>query len=515
MYIVQRELRCSADALNLFAALANTTPDTVLLESADTTTRESKRSLLLLSASVRITCRGTKVKLTPVTKLGQMVCAEAARAFPVESIENSLVCDFPRGIASDENERLREPNPLDVLRFLTSLGRTPENSLALPLLAGAFAYEFIDSYEELPTVTGGAATPEDFYFLLGEELVQIDHVAQTAQLSVAAENRELAEAKLAVLEERVTAALAESQAAPVGAETAPVKTPEDLLTAHASMSDSDFMARVKQMQEHIAAGDIYQVVPSRSFALPCPDPVAAYRVLRQQNPSPYMFLLRTAEEVLFGASPEASVTVSGGEVSMYPIAGTRPRGLGANGEVLHELDTRRELDLRTDPKELSEHIMLVDLARNDLARIAKPGTRKVDKLLGVDRYSRVMHLVSRVVAELDDGLDALDAYRACMNMGTLTGAPKLSATALLRAAEGCRRGFYGGAVGYFTGGGEMDTCIVIRSAYVRDGVAHVQAGAGVVRDSDPRAEADETVHKAMAVLGAIAAAQGRTVEVVR
>ena len=174
----------------------------------------------------------------------------------------------------------------------------------------------------------------------------------------------------------------------------------------------------------------------------------------------------------------------------------------------HERDTRLELELRTDAKEVAEHVMLVDLARNDVARVCAPGTRRVRDLLRVDRYSRVMHLVSEVVGTLAPGLDALDAFRASMTMGTLTGAPKLRAAELIRAAEGVRRGSYGGSVGYVRGDGELDTCIVIRSAFVRGGRALVQAGAGVVADSVPAAEAAETVHKASAVLAAVAAAQG-------
>ena len=203
---------------------------------------------------------------------------------------------------------------------------------------------------------------------------------------------------------------------------------------------------------------------------------------------------------LFGASPESNLkfTADTRIVELYPIAGTRPRGLNPDGSVNHELDIRAELELRTDAKEISEHTMLVDLARNDLARVAVPATRRVEELLQVDRYSRVMHLVSRVSAELAPDLDALDAYRACMNMGTLTGAPKIRATELLREAEGTRRGSYGGAVGYLRGNGDMDTCIVIRSAFVSKGVAIVQAGAGVVRDSQPQSEADESLHKAYA-----------------
>ncbi|SDS72049.1 anthranilate synthase component I [Corynebacterium timonense] len=263
-------------------------------------------------------------------------------------------------------------------------------------------------------------------------------------------------------------------------------------------------------------------MPARTFTAECPDAFAAYQRLREMNPSPYMFYLRGLGRdgrpfELFGASPESNLKFDAAtrEVQLYPIAGTRPRGLNPDGTVNHELDTRMELQLRTDAKEVAEHTMLVDLARNDMARVAEPGTRRVAELLQVDRYSRVMHLVSRVTATLHRDLDALDAYRACMNMGTLTGAPKLRATELIRELEGVRRGSYGGAVGYLRGTGDMDNCIVIRSAFVAEGRAAVQAGAGVVRDSNPQAEADETLHKAYAVLSAIAAAAGAQLEVTR
>ena len=249
----------------------------------------------------------------------------------------------------------------------------------------------------------------------------------------------------------------------------------------------------------------------------CPDAFAAYRQLRETNPSPYMFYLRGEDYELFGASPESNLKFDPAtrQVELYPIAGTRPRGLNPDGTINDELDIRNELEMRTDTKELAEHTMLVDLARNDLARVAEPGTRRVADLLQVDRYSRVMHLVSRVTATLHEDLDALDAYRACMNMGTLTGAPKLRASELIRQAEHKRRGSYGGAVGYLRGDGAMDTCIVIRSAFVHRGTAAVQAGAGVVHDSVPQSEADETLHKAYAVLHAIALAHNATLEVQR
>jgi anthranilate synthase component 1 len=212
------------------------------------------------------------------------------------------------------------------------------------------------------------------------------------------------------------------------------------------------------------------------------------------------------DSIVFGASPETAVKVSGSprRVTIRPIAGTAARGRTAQGSIDADLDTRREAALRLDEKETAEHMMLVDLARNDVARVSRPGTRQVTRLLTVDRYAHVMHLVSEVQGELAPGLDALHAYAAAMNMGTLVGAPKIRAAEILREVEPTRRGAYGGAAGYLTQDGEMDTAIVIRAAVVRDGIARVRAGAGIVFDSDPVTEAAETRRKAEAVLRAIA-----------
>jgi anthranilate synthase component 1 len=218
-----------------------------------------------------------------------------------------------------------------------------------------------------------------------------------------------------------------------------------------------------------------------------------------------MFYIQDEKFTLFGASPESALKYASdtNQIEIYPIAGTRPRGKNPDGSINFDLDGRLELDLRNDKKENAEHMMLVDLARNDVARISEAGTRHLADLLKTDRYSHVMHLVSRVVGQLRHDLDALHAYQACMNMGTLTGAPKIRAMQLIRSVEQERRGSYGGAVGYMTGEGDLDTCIVIRSAYIENGMASVQAGAGVVYDSDPQAEADETRGKAQAVIAAI------------
>lgn len=279
-----------------------------------------------------------------------------------------------------------------------------------------------------------------------------------------------------------------------------------------SINDREFCNVVDKLKTHIINGDIFQIVPSRSFFLPCQNSLEVYKELKRTNPSPYMFYMQDEDFILFGASPESALKyeTETNQVEIYPIAGTRRRGENPDGSINHDLDSRIELELRLDTKENAEHMMLVDLARNDIARISKTGTRFLADLLKVDRYSHVMHLVSRVVGQLADDLDALHAYQACMNMGTLTGAPKIKAMQLISKVEQQTRGSYGGAVGYLNGYGDLDSCIVIRSAYVENGIAEIQAGAGVVLDSIPIAEADETITKAQAVISAIKNVHGES-----
>lgn len=261
-----------------------------------------------------------------------------------------------------------------------------------------------------------------------------------------------------------------------------------------NMPDERYREVVRRLKEHVAAGDIFQAVPSRRLTFPAPEggfPV--YRRLRVLNPSPYMFFLRVAGVELAGSSPEPLVRVEGRRVLTRPIAGTRPRG----GD--EEEDRRLEGELLADPKERAEHAMLVDLARNDLGRVCRPGTVRPTELMVVERFSRVMHLVSTVEGELDEGFDALDALAATFPAGTVTGAPKERAMELIAALEPTPRGPYSGAAGYLSFAGDLDVCIAIRTAVVEEGRAHVQVGAGVVADSDPERELAETQAKASAV----------------
>jgi anthranilate synthase component 1 len=271
----------------------------------------------------------------------------------------------------------------------------------------------------------------------------------------------------------------------------------------ANMPDARYREIVAGFREHILAGDIYQGVPSRRVSFPAPDGAyPIYRRLRIANPAPYMFYLRMLGMELAGSSPEPLVRVEGRRVSARPIAGTRPRG---RTEVRDRL---LEHELLADPKEQAEHAMLVDLARNDLGRVCRPGTVRPTELMVVERFSRVMHIVSTVEGELADGQDAFDALAVTFPAGTVTGAPKRRAMELIAEAEPTARGPYAGAVGYRTFAGDLDFCITIRTAVVADGIAHVQTGAGVVADSDPEAELAETRAKAEALLPAVAPAGG-------
>lgn len=535
--------------------------NTVLLESADIASKQHLTTIAVLAASAQITCTGDTVTLKALdTTDGPQALKAVAQCLSsavTRQSDSELVLHLP-SVAEDsaeEHARLRERSTMEPLRILTDQVVSHPH---LPLVAGAVAFDYLGTYESLPSVADGANTCPDYLFFNARIILVVDHPSSSCQLVGASLDTAQLSAQMDALEAAINELPAQApsapaeQAAPATPAQAAPATPaqaapaqqttsaasvqqaaspeaqattatsaqqaaEDTITAYPTMSDADFCELVAKMQQHIAIGDAYQVVPSRGFVIDCPQPLQTYRYLHDADPSPYMFYIATDDFELFGASPESSLLHSAktGQVAIRPIAGTRPRGFASDGSIDHELDIRLELELRSDAKEVAEHVMLVDLARNDVARISAPGTRKVTQLLRVDRYSRVMHLVSEVTGQLASDLHPLDAFRASMTMGTLTGAPKLRAAELIRQYEGTRRGSYGGAVGYLRGDGELDTCIVIRSAFARGGKAIVQAGAGVVSDSVPQREADETAHKASNVLRAIAAAQGKTLRIER
>jgi anthranilate synthase component 1 len=367
-------------------------------------------------------------------------------------------------------------------------------------MVGMVGYEYIHRVE--PTVPVPPPAADDLpltHFMLVDRLVAFDHARQVLRLIV---NARIGADGAAAAWERAQADLAslrQALAAPRAAEPAELETEAPLATGRANIAREAFEAKVGQAQEAIRAGDCVQIVLSRRTDVPhAGDPLALYRVLRQVNPSPYMFALETGRGFdLVGASPEVNVRLTGRRCEIRPIAGTRHRGADAAE------DKRLEAELLADPKERAEHLMLVDLARNDLGRVCTIGSVRVPDYAIVERYSHVMHIVSQVEGELAAGKDAFDLFRSTFPQGTLTGAPKVRAMQVIAELEGGRRGPYGGAVGYFGYDGGHDSCIVIRTAVLRDGVASVQAGAGVVADSVAASEFEETVNKSKGVLRAL------------
>jgi anthranilate synthase component 1 len=502
-----------ADPLHAFQYLCGDKPHSLLLESAEIDSKDNLKSLLLIDAALKLECHGHIVVCRALSDNGKAVLPMFVEHCPVNIVEQydqvaghlSLTFAEPDP-ELDEDSRLKAPSIFDALRLLIDKVIAIRKHPHAIFLAGAFAYDLLANFEKLPEVEDSNNTCPDFVFYLAETLLIIDHqTRQTEIIGSVFSGADVGNNYFAISQrlEQINHKIQTIKGIP---DKGFVAVQASELTV--SKSDAVYKQDVENLKEHILAGDIFQVVPSRTFSLPCPDPHASYRALKLQNPSPYMFFLQDEDFCMFGASPESALKYSkdSNQVEIYPIAGTRPRGKRADGSIDLDLDSRLELNLREDEKEKAEHIMLVDLARNDVAKVSKPGTRHLKELLKVDRYSHVMHLVSRVVGQLRDDLDALHAYQACMNMGTLVGAPKVSAASLIRDVEKQRRGSYGGAVGYLNSQGDMDTCIVIRSAFVKNQQAYIQAGAGVVFDSDPQAEADETRAKAQAVISAILSA---------
>jgi|JI7StandDraft_1071085.scaffolds.fasta_scaffold00027_71 anthranilate synthase component 1 len=520
-----------ADPLACFQQFVEPQQAALLLESAEIDSKDNLKSLLLIDAALRIECQGLTVTVEALTPNGAtllpFITQQLTHLSPrivIQPHQRSQALTITFAAAPpllDETQRLLEPNPFSVLRVLQQLHNPSAEPFAI-FLGGVIGYDMVAVVEDLPEVATGANDCPDYVFYVAQTLLVIDHQHQHARLigNVFCGDDAMANCfaigrRLETLTQLLSQPFSSHSSAAAG------RPQEVKSTAHVTaadiqvdISDDDFAQQVGHLKQNIIAGDVFQVVPSRCFSLACPDPLAAYAQLKCQNPSPYMFYMHDRQFTLFGASPESALKFdhASRQVEIYPIAGTRRRGFTSQGQIDRDLDSRIELELRQDEKEKAEHLMLVDLARNDVARISIPGSRYVKELLKVDRYSYVMHLVSKVVGTLKDELDALHAYQACMNMGTLVGAPKVRAAELIRQVEQKRRGSYGGAVGYLNGLGDFDSCIVIRSAYVTQGVAQVQAGAGVVFDSEPQAEMEETRSKAMAVLRAIQSSQAYRTE---
>jgi len=404
----------------------------------------------------------------------------------------------------DEQTRLQSINQMDVLRAVAFAFKLASKPFRVTCgLLGAISYDFIDQFEKLPPSKKDLLANPDYELYFADNIFLYDHEASRGYVivncvitdgdrdAIVTEAQECFDYYLNVA--RFDAPKGQRYTGPLPA-------------ASSDTSQDEYEKMVNVAKQHIIDGDILQVVLSRTRIEPCPDePLDVYRRLRALNPSPYMFYLNTPNTILMGSSPELNLRVTGTEtrsVEIRPIAGTKPRGK-VGGNIDTDTDFRYEAELKLDRKELAEHIMLVDLARNDIARVAQAGSRVVTELLTVEKYASVQHLVSNVKGTLADGLDALSAYLATMNMGTLTGAPKIEAMKLIRLFEKTKRGYYGGAVCYLTVDGQFDSCITIRSLQVKNHTAYIRVGAGIVHDSVPKTEFEETEHKANSCLRAI------------
>ncbi|MFH1614026.1 MAG: anthranilate synthase component 1 [Planctomycetota bacterium] len=505
------------DPVAFFARLSDygRAANCVLLESREYLPEPGRGALTFGTArpALYLTGTGLDFSIKALTDVGRRMVAYLAadrrdRFSFCETVE--FAADHIKGrikkakTAVDEQTRLKSINQMDVLRAVAFAFELASKPFRVTCgLVGALSYDFVDQFEDLPPSDTDILNNPDYELYFADNIFLMDHEHNTGYIIVnviitdADREKTIQQAQQCFdyyfNMARFTPAAGEKRI------NADVKAGSDT-------AQGEYEAMVRTAKQNIIDGDIFQVVLSRTVIEPCPDePLDVYKRLRQLNPSPYMFYLNTPGTILIGASPELNLRVSGTTkryVEIRPIAGTKPRGR-TGPEIDPETDFRYEAELKLDRKELAEHMMLVDLARNDIARVAQAGSRIVTELLIVEKYASVQHLVSNVKGVLRKDLDALSAYLATMNMGTLTGAPKIEAMKIIRRLEKTKRGYYGGAVMYLTVDGQFDSCITIRSFQVKDGTAYIRAGAGIVHDSIPQSEFIETEHKANSCIRAI------------
>lgn len=483
----------------------------ILFESADIVPKYGEKSLGSADPCLKVVGRKSQFEITALNGLGIRFIEFLKNDFDfcneVEYKKGRIIGSLnPTRTFASEEERLRLANLTDILRKIAfKFKPTLKPFIPYAGLFGCVSYDFIDQFEDLPKNKIDAADDPDYVFYFLDNLFLIDHKENKTFLIA---NALITDDDTSIYDkckqkiERYKSIIKKSIIEIKGNKLQ--KGAEQKIES--DTSKDEFIGIVKKIKGHIAAGDVLQTVVSRTISADFDkEPLEVYKKLQSLNPSPYMFYINDGNGILLGASPEMSLRVQGDEkkiVEIRPIAGTKPRGM-IKGKIDIDLDSRYETELKIDAKEISEHVMLVDLARNDVAKISEPGTRYVDEPFVVEKYSHVQHLVSNVRGVLKSNLDALHAYLATMNMGTLTGAPKVEAMKLIRLYEKTKRGFYGGSVCYITPSGDFDSAIVIRSIRIKGKKAYIRAGAGIVHDSVPESEFLETERKAMACLKAI------------
>jgi anthranilate synthase component 1 len=406
--------------------------------------------------------------------------------------------------ANGNRQSFHDTQPLDRLRDVMKQFTPVIDSTLPPFCGGAVGYISYDEIRNIEPVGNGhnddLGVP-DVYFMVTDSVLIFDHVRHRLKILVNAHVNDRTTADQAYDDAvKQIGQLHSALARPLYSSEQTVNTQP--VEVRSNFSQDSFQEAVEKCKEYIAAGDVFQVVISQRFHVPIScDSFEVYRALRTVNPSPYMFYLKFEDLRLAGSSPEILVRVSDGEVQVRPIAGTRKRG------ETKEADAALEQELLADPKECAEHIMLVDLGRNDCGRVCDYGTVRVDDLMVVERYSHVMHIVSNVRGKLDPQYDAFDVFKAAFPAGTVSGAPKIRAMQIIDEIEPFNRGTYAGSVGYFSFNGNLDSCITIRTVLVKGDDAYIQAGAGIVADSNPAEEYKETINKASAMIRAIEIAE--------
>jgi len=400
---------------------------------------------------------------------------------------------------SESTQVYETDNPIEWIKKEISAYR-PVEVKGLPRffggLVGYIGYDMVNFFEPIEQRDKKGLGLPDFFFMLTDTMLIFDSFEQKIKVVSNAhiDEKDIDEV-YGEAERKIDEIIARLRAPFALGDAGCLRSSHEFLS---NVPKEAFLAGVEKSKEYVMAGDIVQVVLSQRFERSTPvDPFNIYRALRVINPSPYMFYLDIGEAKIVGSSPEILVRVENGKVVLRPIAGTRKRG------ATEELDKALEAELKNDPKEIAEHIMLVDLGRNDVGRVAQTGSVKVTELMTVERYSHVMHLVSNVEGDLKQGLDAFDVLASCFPAGTVSGAPKVRAMEIIEEIEPDRRGPYAGAVGYLSYSGNMDTCITIRTLIIKDGKVYVQSGAGIVADSDPEREYMETVNKAKGMMKAV------------